>query len=187
MAERFWLMKSEPDVYSIDHLETNRVDYWDGVRNYQARNLMRDELKLGDMVLFYHSNAKPPGVAGLARVAREAYPDHTAFDPTSKYFDPKSDPDDPRWLMVDVEFVEKFPGLVPLATLQETPGLEDMMVTKRGMRLSIQPVSAEEWSIVVEMGRNAVPLPAAPSKGRKKTRGLRGGGAKKTAKSFRGR
>jgi predicted RNA-binding protein with PUA-like domain len=164
MAERYWLMKSEPDVFSIDDLQRQRVDYWDGVRNYQARNLMRDQMKVGDLVLFYHSNAKPPGVAGVARVAREAYPDHTAQDPASKYYDASSSPDDPRWVMVDIEFVEKFPALVPLATLQETPGLEDMMVTKRGMRLSVQPVKLDEWEIVTRLGRTMPPAPAAQSK-----------------------
>ena len=153
MAKRYWLMKSEPDVFSIDDLQARGVEHWDGVRNYQARNIMRDEMKVGDRVLFYHSNAKPPGVAGVAEVARESYPDHTAFDPASKYHDPKSDPDNPRWLMVDVKFVEKFPAVVPLATLQQTPGLEDMMVVKKGMRLSIQPVTSAEWRVVLRLGR----------------------------------
>lgn len=159
MAKRYWLMKSEPDVFSIDDLRERGVEPWDGVRNYQARNMMRDEMKKGDGVLFYHSNAKPPGVAGIAKVARTAYPDHTAFDPASKYHDPKSSPDDPRWLMVDVAFVERFPELVPLPVLQQTPGLEDMMVTRKGMRLSIQPVTPEEWKIVVRLGRRGQKRP----------------------------
>ena len=170
MAPRYWLMKSEPDVYSIDHLKRDRVEKWEGVRNYQARNLMRDEMKVGDEFLFYHSSADPPGVAGIGRIVREAYPDSTAFDASSPYHDPKSDPDNPRWLMVDVEFVEKFPGLVPLSVLHETAGLEDMMVTRRGMRLSIQPVTAAEWDIVVRLGRNT-------------RRVFRGGGAKKVART----
>ena len=153
MAKQYWLMKSEPEVYSIDDLEKNQSDYWEGVRNYQARNIMRDEMKKGDGVLFYHSNAKPPGVAGLARVAKKAYPDHTAFDPASPYYDAKSDPDNPRWFMVDIEFAEKFSALIPLSVLQETPGLENMKVTQKGMRLSVQPVTAAEWKIVVKLGR----------------------------------
>jgi predicted RNA-binding protein with PUA-like domain len=155
MARRYWLMKSEPDVFSIDDLERTGVDCWDGVRNYQARNFMRDHMKVGDGVLFYHSNAKPPGVAGLASVARTAYPDPTAFDPGSHYFDPDSDPQDPRWLMVDISFEEKFPAVLPLSVLQTTPGLQDMMVTKKGMRLSVQPVTPAEWKIVVKLGRKA--------------------------------
>lgn len=153
MAKKYWLMKSEPGAYSIDDLERLGVDHWDGVRNFQARNIMRDEMKVGDGVLFYHSNAKPPGVAGLAEIAKRAYPDHTAFDKKSKYYDSKSDPEDPRWLMVDVRFKEKFADVVSLETLKETPGLEDMMVTKRGMRLSIQPVTKEEFGIVRRLGR----------------------------------
>lgn len=166
----YWLMKSEPEVYSIDHLKRDRVETWEGVRNYQARNLMRDDMKVGDLALFYHSNANPPGVAGVARIARDAYPDDTAFDPSSNYYDAKSDPENPRWLMVDVEFVERFPGVVPLSVLQKTPGLEDMMVTRRGMRLSIQPVTEAEWDIVVRLGRDA-------------RRVFRGGGAKKVART----
>jgi predicted RNA-binding protein with PUA-like domain len=154
MARRYWLMKSEPDVFSIDDLERKQVDCWDGVRNYQARNFMR-EMKIGDGVLFYHSNARPPGVAGLARVARTAYADPTAFDPRSHYFDPDSHPENPRWVMVDVAFEEKFPAVVPLSVLQATPRLEEMMVTRKGMRLSVQPVTPAEWKIVVKLGRKA--------------------------------
>lgn len=154
MARRYWLMKSEPDAYSIDDLHREGRAHWDGVRNYQARNFMRDEMSVGDEVLFYHSNAKPPGVAGLARVVAEGYPDHTAWDPDSPYHDPKSDKHDPRWYMVDVEFVEKFADVVPLEELRETPELEDMMVTKRGMRLSVQPVTASEFKIVRKLGRS---------------------------------
>jgi predicted RNA-binding protein with PUA-like domain len=154
MARRYWLMKSEPDVFSIDDLERTGVDCWDGVRNYQARNFMRD-MKVGDGVLFYHSNAKPPGVAGLARVARTAYPDPTAFDSGSHYFDPDSDRQNPRWVMVDIAFVEKFPAVLPLPVLQTTPGLEEMMVTRKGMRLSVQPVTPADWKIVVKLGRKA--------------------------------
>ena len=154
MAKRFWLMKSEPNTYSIDDLERDGRTHWDGVRNYQARNFMRDDMRVGDEVLFYHSNANPPGVAGLARVVRTGYPDHTARDPKSKYFDPKASDADPRWYMVDIEFVAKFDEFVPLATLRETPGLEEMLVTKKS-RLSVQPVAEKEFEIVKRLGRAA--------------------------------
>jgi len=150
---RYWLMKSEPDVYGIAELERAGTGQWDGVRNYQARNFMRDDMKLGDRILFYHSNAKPPGVAGLAEVCRESHPDHTAWDPSSKYYDPKSPAEAPRWFMVGVRHVETFPEIVPLDTLRETPGLEHMLVTKRGMRLSVQPVTEQEFAIVAALGR----------------------------------
>jgi predicted RNA-binding protein with PUA-like domain len=147
-----WLMKSEPDVFGIDDLQRKGVEHWDGVRNYQARNHMRS-MAVGDRVLFYHSNADPPGVAGVARVCRPAYPDFTALDPGSKYHDPRSSPASPRWFMVDVEFVEKFAHLVSLQELRETPGLEDMLVLRRGMRLSVQPVTARQFQIVCRLGR----------------------------------
>ena len=147
---RCWLMKSEPDVYSIDDLKRDGSTCWEGVRNYQARNLMR-EMEIGDAVLFYHSNAKPPGVAGLARVARTAYPDHFSWEAGHKYFDPKSTADEPRWWMVDIEYVETLPHLVALDQLKTEPALEDMVVTKRS-RLSVQPVRREEYEVVVRMG-----------------------------------
>ena len=147
---RCWLMKSEPDVYSIDDLKRDGSTCWEGVRNYQARNLMR-EMDVGDAVLFYHSNAKPPGVAGLARVARTAYPDHSSWDPAHKYYDPRSTADEPRWWMVDVEYVDTLPHLVALDQLKSEPALEDMVVTKRS-RLSVQPVRQEEYEVVVRMG-----------------------------------
>lgn len=152
MAKQFWLMKSEPGSYSIDHLERDGRTHWDGVRNYQARNFMRDQMQVGDGVLYYHSNANPPGVAGLARVVKTGYPDESAQDPKSRYFDPKASPEDPRWFLVDIEFVEKFPQLVPLDTLKETRGLEKMLVTKRS-RLSVQPVAPREFEIVTRLGR----------------------------------
>ena len=148
MAKRYWLMKSEPDVYSIDDLEREGSTHWEGVRNYQARNTMRDDMKIGDEVFFYHSNAKPPGIVGIGRVSREGYLDHTAFDPESKYYDPKSDPDNPRWIMVDVEYVKHFPRCLSLHELRETPGLEDMLVIRKGMRLSVQPVTSDEGKIL---------------------------------------
>ncbi|MDH5526553.1 MAG: EVE domain-containing protein [Nitrospirota bacterium] len=144
-------MKSEPNVFSIDDLAAcpDGIDHWDGVRNYQARNFMRDEMKPGDGVLFYHSNATPPGIAGVAEIAGAAYPDHTAFDPHGKYYDPKSDPGNPRWFMVDVRFVRRFPRLIPLDELKTVPGLEGMKVIQKGQRLSVQPVSDQEWDIVL--------------------------------------
>jgi len=154
MPKRCWLMKSEPDVYSIEDLERDSRTHWDGVRNYRARNFMRDDMRLGDDVLFYHSNARPPGVAGLARVCREAYPDFTARDPKSKYFDPKASHDDPVWMMVDIEHVETFPRFVPLEELKSDTALEGMMVTKRGVRLSVQPVASEHFRRIVGLGRS---------------------------------
>ncbi len=148
-------MKSEPDVFSIDDLEQCKREPWDGVRNYQARNFMRDEMAVGDLVLFYHSNAKPPGVAGVARIASAAYPDPSAFDPDSKYYDPKSDPDDPRWWLVDVEFVEKFAELVSLDALKAAAkaDLDGMLVVRRGQRLSVQPVEKDHFRGVLRMAK----------------------------------
>lgn len=152
MPKRYWLMKSEEDVYSIRDLERDVATQWEGVRNYEARNLMRDKMKVGDGILFYHSNAEPPGVAGLASVARAGYPDHFAFDPKSRYHDPKSDPDDPTWFMVDIAFEEAFPGVVGLEEIKATPGLAEMVLVKRS-RLSVQPVSGEEFRLIRKMGR----------------------------------
>ena len=152
MAKRYWLMKSEEHVYSIRDLEGDGTTWWEGVRNYEARNLMRDQMKVGDELLFYHSNAKPPGVAGLARIAREGYPDHFAFDEESPYFDAKSDPDNPRWIMVDVEFVESFAGIVSLDEIKASDELEGMVLLNRA-RLSVQPVTKEEFQIIRKMGR----------------------------------
>ena len=151
---RYWLMKSEPDVYSFTDLmkDKQQTTLWDGVRNYQARNFMRDQMKVGDGVLFYHSNAKPPGVAGLAEVASESYPDPTQFDPADSHFDPKSKPEDPRWVVVDVKGVQELPRMVPLDELKADPKLADMAVVQRGSRLSIQPVTAAEWARVKKLG-----------------------------------
>jgi predicted RNA-binding protein with PUA-like domain len=152
MARRFWLMKSEEDVYSIRDLEGDGTTCWEGVRNYEARNLMRDKMQVGDEVLFYHSNAKPPGVAGLARVARKGYPDHFAFDGRNPYFDPSSDPGNPRWIMVDVEFLEAFAGVVSLEEIKATAQLGEMVLVNRA-RLSVQPVTKEEFQVIRRMGR----------------------------------
>lgn len=158
MAEerRYWLLKSEPECYSIEDMERDGKTYWDGVRNYQARNFMRDDMAAGDLALFYHSNASPPGVAGIVEIVTPGYPDHTQFDPQEDHFDPKADRADPRWMMVDVRFREKFDEVVPLKRLKETPGLEEMVVTQRGSRLSVQPVTPQEWQIVLELARAGV-------------------------------
>lgn len=149
MARQFWLMKSEPDVYSIDDLARDTSTFWDGVRNYQARNHLK-AMKKGDLAFFYHSNATPPGIAGICRVVREAYPDSTAFEPESKYYDPRSDPDQPRWFMVDVAFEEKFDAPVPLPSLKELPELEDMVLLNNS-RLSVQPVKPSEWERILQL------------------------------------
>ena len=149
---QYWLMKSEPDTFGIDDLAARpkATEHWDGVRNYQARNMMRDEVKEGDLVLIYHSSCKKVGVAGIAKVTKEAYSDHFAFDPESDYFDPKSSPDKPRWVMVDVEFVRKTKRLIPLSVMKAMPELENMPLVKRGNRLSIMPVTEQEWQAILE-------------------------------------
>ena len=147
----YWLMKSEPDAYSIDDLKRDRKEPWDGIRNYQARNFMRDDMRVGDEVLFYHSNCKEPGVVGLAKVASAAYPDPTQFDPDSKYCDPKSDPDDPRWLLVDVAYKRKLKRTIPLRELKAHPGLDGMLLTRRGNRLSVMPVDDAHRDIILSL------------------------------------
>ena len=152
--KQYWLMKSEPDVYSFDDLwkAKKRTTFWDGVRNYTARNFMRNDMRVGDGVLYYHSNAKPPGIAGLAEVASEAYADPTQFDPQDGHFDPKSPRDDPRWSGVDVRAIERLPAFVSLEDLRADPRLADMVVLRRGNRLSITPVSAAEWKRIRALG-----------------------------------
>lgn len=150
MSKRqYWLMKSEPDVFSIDDLKRVKEEPWDGVRNYQARNMMR-EMKVGDLAFFYHSNAKPPGIAGICRVSKEAYPDHTQFDETSKYFDAKSSEDKPRWEMVNVEYVETFDEILGLPQLKADPKIEDMRVVQKGSRLSVQPVDEKHFRYLLK-------------------------------------
>jgi predicted RNA-binding protein with PUA-like domain len=146
---RYWLMKSEPDEFSIDDLAraAKQTTPWFGVRNYQARNFMRDEMRVGDRAFFYHSSCPEPGIAGIVEISRLAYPDATQFDPKSTYYDPKSTRDAPRWMNVDVKLVHKTP-LVSVATLRATPGLQDMVTLRRGNRLSITPITAAEWKII---------------------------------------
>ena len=156
-ATGHWLFKSEPEVFGIDHLAAmpDGIDHWDGIRNYQARNFMRDAMKVGDSGFFYHSNCKVPGIVGTVEIVREAYPDHTAQDASSPYFDPKATPANPRWVMVDVAFRERFAEPIPLAVLRETKGLEAMPLVRRGSRLSINPVTARERAIILALARRA--------------------------------
>lgn len=168
MPRRYWLMKCEPAAYTIEDLERDGRTTWEGVRNYQARNLMRDQMQVGDGVLFYASNAAPSGVTGLAEIARAGYPDPTALLKGHKYYDPDSRADDPTWYLVDVAFVKRFPGVVSLETLKSTNGLESMMVTQKGSRLSVQPVTKAEWDIVLRLGEKATPAAAGTTKATRK-------------------
>jgi len=146
-------MKSEPGEFSIDDLRARpgRTEHWDGVRNYQARNYLRDDMKKGDEIFFYHSNCKEPGIVGIARVARAAYPDHTAFDPDDPHYDPRSTREDPTWFMVDVKFVRKLRRTITLQALKANPALEGLALVRKGNRLSVMPVSAEHWQQILEM------------------------------------
>ncbi len=157
-GRRYWLFKSEPDVYSYADLVRDGVTHWDGVRNFQARNLLRDEMQVGDGVLYYHSNAKPMCIAGVAQIVRAGYPDHTAWDPRSKYHDPKSDADDPTWYMVDIEPRAELPEPLTRDALKQMPALADMMLLRRGARLSVQPVTADEWKAILRAGGVSVRL-----------------------------
>ncbi len=155
---KYWLMKTEPESYSIDDLaaEKNKTTFWDGVRNYQARNYMRDEMKVGDLVLFYHSNADPPGIAGIALIVKEAYPDFTAFDPSNKHYDPKSRHESPTWMMVDIEFKKKFNQSITLSELKETKSLDGMELLRKGSRLSVQPVSKQHFTIIEKWAESQI-------------------------------
>lgn len=155
MPKRYWLMKSEPEAFSWDDLlaSKDQTTSWDGVRNYQARNLLRDEIKKGDQVFFYHSRVNPQVIMGTATVVREGYPDDSQFDPKSKYHDEKSDPENPRWFMVDIKADKPFKHPVSLPRMKTTPGLEEMSLLRKGNRLSVQPVTAEEWKIVRALSR----------------------------------
>lgn len=144
-----WLMKSEPDTFSIDDLKARGSEPWDGVRNYQARNFMRDGMRVGDGVFFYHSNCAEPGIVGLAKVASEAYPDSSQFDPKSDYFDPGASRDNPRWMLVDVAFVRKLKRTITLKELQALPSLAEMALVRKGNRLSVMPVTAAEWKTIL--------------------------------------
>nr|VFJ51003.1 MAG: Predicted RNA-binding protein, contains PUA-like domain [Candidatus Kentron sp. FW] len=150
---QYWLMKSEPGEFSIEDLaqRPGQREPWDGVRNYQARNMLRDRMKMEDLAFFYHSNCAEPGIVGIMRIIREGYPDATAFDPEDKHFDPKSDPQNPRWYRVDVELVRIFPGTLSLRELKRYPELADMPLVQRGNRLSVMPVSANQWDFILSL------------------------------------
>ena len=153
---KYWLLKSEPDVFSLEDLKNcpNQTEPWDGIRNYQARNLMRDEMKVGDQAFFYHSRQAEPAIVGTVRVVREAYPDHTSWDPSSKYFDEKSSPENPRWLMVDVQFESEFSRPVTLKELRSVPELKEMFLLRKGMRLSVQPVTEAEFLLILAIAND---------------------------------
>jgi predicted RNA-binding protein with PUA-like domain len=155
MATRHWLFKSEPGAYSYDDLVSDGVAEWDGVRNFQARNLLRDDIKEGDGVLFYHSSTKPMAIIGTARVVRSGYPDFTAWDPTSEHPDPKSTPEDPIWYMVDIKAEERFHSHLTLDMLKQASELKEMMLLRRGMRLSVQIVTSREWDTILKLGTKA--------------------------------
>ncbi len=154
---KYWLMKSEPDTYGIDDLiAKGKPDIWEGCRNYTVRNFFRDSMEIGDLAFFHHSNVDPVGIIGVMRIASEAYPDPTQFDPESHYYDPKSPRDNPRWLARDVEFVEKFDRTISLNELRATPGLEEMLVIRKGQRLSVIPRTDGEWKIVMGVAKQKV-------------------------------
>lgn len=149
----YWVMKSEPDCFGIDHLKSRpkQTEHWDGVRNYQARNFLRDDMKKGDLAFFYHSSCPEPGIAGIVKIARAGYPDHTAWDPNHEHFDPKSSPANPIWVMVDVKLVREFRQPILLTALKHNPALKNMKLLQRGNRLSILPVTAREWNTILKM------------------------------------
>ncbi|MGZ5051351.1 MAG: EVE domain-containing protein [Methylobacter sp.] len=149
----YWLMKSEPEVFGIDDLRNkpNQTEPWDGVRNYQARNMMRDEMKLGDLAFFYHSNCETPGIVGIMEIAKEGYPDFSAFDPSDKHYDPKSDPENPRWIMVDVKYVKTLSRTISLKELKEHPQLAELALVRPGNRLSIMPVGQAQWEFILAL------------------------------------
>lgn len=149
---KYWLMKSEPDVYSFEQLKKDKTTSWDGVRNYQARNFMRDEMKKGDQVLFYHSNTKPPGIAGIAEVSKESFPDPSQFKKNGEYFDPKATDEKPRWFCVQVKYKKAFKNYVSLDDLKEKKSLSDMLVVQKGQRLSVQPLTKKQFDTVCKMG-----------------------------------
>lgn len=148
----YWLVKTEPNAFSLQDLQNrpNQTEPWDGVRNYQARNFIR-QMAVGDLAFFYHSNSNPSGIVGIAKIVRAAYPDFTQFDPDSKYYDPKSSMENPRWDLVDVQFVREFKRILPLAELCANPALAEMALTRKGNRLSVMPVTATEWQAILDM------------------------------------
>ncbi len=154
-AIKYWLVKTEPGEFSIEDwaASKNQTTYWDGVRNYQARNFMRDEMRVGDRALIYHSNADPSAVVGTARVVKDGYPDHTSWDPGNRHFDPKSSPDSPRWFMVDLQLDEVFPRMLPLQLLRQVPALSEMELLRKGSRLSVQPVRKNEFNAILKLAR----------------------------------
>lgn len=155
MATKFWLIKSEPGVFSIDDLANakNKMTHWDGVRNYQARNFLRDEMKIGDKIIFYHSSTEIPAAAGICEVVKEAYPDFTAFDPSNDHYDPKSKKEEPAWFMVDIKFVKKFPNQVSISDMKANKKLQKMRLLQRGNRLSVMPVTKEEFDEITKLGK----------------------------------
>ncbi len=155
MAKKYWLFKSEPNAFSIDDLQNSpgKKTYWDGIRNYQARNFIRDDMRKGDGVLFYHSNADPLAVVGYCEIVKEAYPDHTQFDPDNKHFDPGAIQKEPRWFMVDIKLVEKLKNPVTLKKIKENPKLKDFRLIQRGNRLSVFPVNKKEWDEILQLGK----------------------------------
>ncbi len=148
---QYWLMKTEPSEYSIDDLKRDKVEHWDGVRNYQARNMMRDEMKKGDLAFMYHSNCDEIGIVGIMVIAREGYTDHTAFDKNDKHYDLKSDPNNPRWFMVDVRYKRKLKRIITLAELKQHKKLEDLQLLQRGNRLSIMSISKKNWDLILSL------------------------------------
>lgn len=151
MGKKYWLVKSEPGAYSIDDLVRDKKTHWDGVRNYQARNFMRDDMKKGDQVLFYHSNAEPTAVVGICEVVKEGYPDFTAFDPEEKHFDSKSNNENPTWMMVDIKLIKKFKRPVTLKEIKENSKLQNMRLVQRGNRLSVMPVEKKEVDLIIKL------------------------------------
>ncbi len=149
-----WLLKSEPDVFSFDHLKARpkQTEPWNGVRNYQVRNMMRDQMAVGDLGFFYHSSCAVPGIAGVVKIVKEAYPDHSQFDPSSEYFDEGSKREEPRWLMVDVKWEADFKAFVTLDMLRADPKLADLLILRRGNRLSITPMEAQHWGRICKLG-----------------------------------
>lgn len=158
----YWLFKTEPDAFSIDDLAAcpKQTEPWDGIRNYQARNFLRDQVQMGDRVFIYHSSCKHIGIAGLAEVVKAGYPDHSQFDPEAKYYDPKADPAKPRWYRVDVKLREVFPRLLPLSEIKQLPGLTELALLKKGQRLSVMPVLEAEARVLLAAAKSSIGLNA---------------------------